>query len=160
MCGAVAQSDPSAAPGDGMSVLILCYGNPLRGDDGVGWHAAEGLRAVIRDPHVEILALHQLTPELMEAISHADRVIFIDACVGPVPGEIQERQVEPQAGGAAFTHHITPAALMAGAMGLYGRAPQATLITVTGSDFSLSDKLSPVVSSAVDAMVQSALRLI
>jgi hypothetical protein len=49
---------------------------------------------------------------------------------------------------------------MAGAMGLYGRAPQATLITVTGSDFSLSDKLSPVVSSAVDAMVQSALRLI
>ena len=25
-------------------VLIIGYGNPLRGDDGFGWHAAERLR--------------------------------------------------------------------------------------------------------------------
>jgi hydrogenase maturation protease len=143
-----------------MSIQIICYGNPLRGDDGLGWHAAERLRAAIRDPRVEILAMHQLTPELMEAISRADRVIFIDACAGPVPGEIQERTVEPEAGGAAFTHHITPAALMAGAKALYGRAPQATLVTVTGADFSLSDELSPAVSSAVDALVQLILHML
>ena len=143
-----------------MSIQIICYGNPLRGDDGLGWHAAERLRAAIRDPRVEILAMHQLTPELMEAISRADRVIFIDACAGPVPGEIQERTVEPEAGGAAFTHHITPAALIAGAKALYGRAPQATLVTVTGADFSLSDELSPAVSSAVDALVQLILHML
>jgi hydrogenase maturation protease len=108
---------------------------------------------LIQDPDVEILTLHQLTPELMDPISRADRVIFIDACEGPVPGEIRERTVEPQAApGAAFSHHATPAALLAGARALYGRAPHATLITVTGADFSLSDQLSPAVSARMDAV--------
>jgi hypothetical protein len=49
-------------------VLIVGYGNPLRGDDGLGWRAAERLRTVIQDAGVEILALHQLTPELMETL--------------------------------------------------------------------------------------------
>jgi len=143
------------------NTLIVGYGNPLRGDDGLGWHVAERLRALVRDPDVEILALHQLTPELMDPISRADRVIFIDACEGPVPGEIQERTIEPQAAArAAFSHHATPAALLAGARALYGRAPQATLITVTGADFSVSDRLSPEVSAAADAVVRMALRLI
>ena len=113
-------------------VLIVGYGNPLRGDDGVGWRAAERLRGAIRDPDVEIHALHQLTPEVMEALGRADRAIFIDACVGAV----------------------------AGARALYGHAPQATLITVTGGDFSLSEELSPSVSAAMDGVVRVALRLI
>ena len=141
-----------------MRTLIICYGNPLRGDDGLGWHVAGRLRGVIRDPGVEILALHQLTPELMDDISRADRVIFIDACVGPIPGEIQERIVEPQAAGPAFTHQASPAALLAGARTLYGHAPPATLITVAGAEFSLSEELSPAVGAAVECVVQSVLR--
>ena len=143
-----------------MRALIICYGNPLRGDDGLGWRVAERLRVAVQDPSVEILSLHQLTPELMDPISHADRAIFIDACDGLVPGEIQERVVEPQTMGVAFTHHSTPAALLAGARSLYGRAPMATLITVTGADFSLSDELSPVVSARMDDVVSAALRIV
>jgi len=139
--------------------LIIGYGNPLRGDDGLGWHVAQRLRTLIQDPDVEILTLHLLTPELMDPISRAGRVIFIDACAGPVPGEIQERTIEPQAGaGAAFSHHATPAALLAGARALYGRAPQTTLITVTGADFSLSDQLSPAVRARIDEVVAATLR--
>jgi hydrogenase maturation protease len=134
--------------------LIIGYGNPLRGDDGLGWHAAERLRLAVRDPNVEILAIHQLTPELMDPISRAGRVIFLDACVGTVPGEIEERTVEPQAAaGAAFSHHSTPAALLAGACALYGRAPQATLIAMTGVDFSLSDQLSEEAGRQVESAV-------
>jgi len=142
------------------NTLIIGYGNPLRGDDGLGWRVAERLRALIRNPEVEILALHQLTPELMDPISRAGSVIFIDACVGPVPGEIQERSVEPQASGAAFSHHATPAALLAGARALYGRAPAATLITVTGADFSVSDRLSPAVGARIDIVAAAAQRRI
>jgi hydrogenase maturation protease len=143
------------------NTLILGYGNPLRGDDGFGWHAAQRLRAAVRDPNVEILALQQLTPELMEPISRADRVIFLDASVGAAPGEIAERVVEPQAAaGAAFSHHATPAALLAGARILYGRAPLATLITVTGSDFSVSDRLSPAVGMQLDTVSAMVLRRI
>jgi len=141
-------------------VLIVGYGNPLRGDDGVGWRAAERLRGAIRDPDVEIHALHQLTPEVMEALGRADRAIFIDACVGAVAGEIRERPVEAEGGAAAFSHNATPAALLAGARALYGHAPQATLITVTGGDFSLSEQFSPSVSAAMDGVVRVALRLI
>src|SRR5664279_5559219 len=117
--------------------LIIAYGNPLRGDDGLGWRVAEALRAA--RPDLQILTLQQLTPELMDPISRAGRVVFIDACEGAVPGEIRESVVQPQAAGAAFTHHATPAALLAGAQALYGRAPAANLITVTGADFSFSD---------------------
>jgi hydrogenase maturation protease len=135
-------------------VLIVGYGNLLRGDDGLGWHAAERLRALTQEPDVEILTLHQLTPELMEPISRAGRVIFIDACAGPVPGEIQVSAIEPQAAaGAAFSHHATPAALLAGALALYGHAPQATLITVAGADFSVSDRLSPEILGQIDSVV-------
>jgi hydrogenase maturation protease len=143
-----------------MRTLIVGYGNPLRGDDGLGWHVVERLRAAVQDSSVEILALHQLTPELMDPISRADRVIFIDAAVGPVPGEIAERTVEAQAGaGAAFSHHATPAALLAGARALYGRAPEATLITVTGADFSLSDQLSEAVNRQLEKVVGAVLGL-
>src|ERR1035438_8030803 len=118
--------------------LILAYGNPLRGDDGLGPEAGERLRSMIHDPDVEIRTLHQLTPELMEPISRAARVIFIDACEGMVPGEIVERSVEPSTAAPRFTHHATPEALLAGARALYGRAAAATALTVAGADFSLS----------------------
>lgn len=141
-------------------ILILAYGNPLRGDDGAGPAAGERLRAIIQDPEIEIRILHQLTPELMEPISRAACVIFIDACEGAVPGEISERAIEPSTAGASFTHHATPEALLAGARVLYGRAAEATLLTVAGAEFSLGSGLSPAVAHGLDGVVAAALRLL
>jgi len=126
-------------------VLIIGYGNPLRGDDGFGYRAAERIPSA--------MAVHQLTPELMEPISRADRVIFLDASAEGVPGEIRRRELAPAAEGRAFTHHATPEALLAGALQLYGRAPTATLITVTCASFDLSDRLSPPVATALETLV-------
>jgi hydrogenase maturation protease len=72
-------------------VLIVGYGNPLRGDDGLGWHAAEALRAAL--PEAEILAVHQLTPELAEDASRAELVIFLDAAETGAPGEWRCREI-------------------------------------------------------------------
>jgi hydrogenase maturation protease len=140
--------------------LILAYGNPLRGDDGIGPEAGERLRSIIHDPDVEIRTMHQLTPELMEPISRAARVIFIDACQGAVPGEISERAIEPSAGATRFTHHATPEALLAGARALYGRAAAATILTVAGAEFSLSSGLSPAAERSLDGVVAATLRLL
>jgi len=60
-------------------VLIIGYGNPLRGDDGAGWQAAGILKERIRDERVQVVRSHQLMPEMAEAISRARKVIFIDA---------------------------------------------------------------------------------
>ena len=129
-------------------MLVIGYGNPLRGDDGFGLRAAERIPGAI--------AVHQLTPELMDPISRADRVLFLDASVEGVPGEIRRRPVERKAAGAAFTHYATPEALLAGALALYGRAPEAEIITVGGACFSLSDRLSGAVEAALDTVIRIA----
>ena len=140
--------------------LILAYGNPLRGDDGIGPEAGERLRSIIQGPDVEIRTMHQLTPELMEPISRAARVIFIDVCEGAVPGAISQRAIEPSTGATRFTHHATPQALLAGARALYGRAAEATMLTVAGAEFSLGSGLSPAVARSLDGVVAATLRLL
>jgi hydrogenase maturation protease len=142
-------------------ILIIGYGNPIRGDDALGWRATERLRALVTGPNVEILTLHQLAPELMEPLSEVDLAIFIDAAVGPEPGAILERSLEPRASGSAsFTHRATPEALLWAARALYGRAPEGRMITVTGADFAYSMDLSPTVEARLEDVVSAALRLI
>jgi hydrogenase maturation protease len=129
-------------------VLIIGYGNPLRGDDGFGYRAAERIPGAI--------AVHQLTPELMDPISRADHVIFLDATTEGFPGDITRRPLLASGEGQAFTHHVSPESLLAGALALYGRAPDAVLITVCGADFGLSETLSPPVQAALDSLDLSA----
>ena len=126
-------------------MLVIGYGNPLRGDDGFGYRAAERIPGAI--------AVHQLAPELMDPIARADRVVFLDAAAEGAPGEVRRRRVEPSVDGGAFTHHSTPEGLLAGAKVLYGRAPDAVLITVCGANFDLSQALSSEVESALEQIV-------
>ena len=139
--------------------LIIGYGNPLRGDDGFGWHAALRLRDLIHDAGIEILPVHQLTPELMDPISRARRVIFIDAAVGEEPGKMTVTTLETTGGAApAFTHFATPAALLVGARSLYGAKPEGLLITVVGLDFELGEELSEPVRRALESLVGRRIR--
>jgi hydrogenase maturation protease len=133
------------------AVLIIGYGNPLRGDDGFGYRAAERIPGAI--------AVHQLTPELMDPIARADRVLFLDATAEGAPGDIHRRPLTPAEGGLPFTHQATPETLLAGALALYGRAPEATLITVTGGDFTVSDSLSSAVQAALETVLEEVLRV-
>jgi hydrogenase maturation protease len=139
-------------------VLIIGYGNPLRGDDGFGWLAAERLRETLHDPEIEILTLQQLTPELMEPISRAGKVIFLDAAATGEPGELLVAPVGPAVPStASFTHFATPAGLLAGALALYGAAPPAFLVSIAGTDFSLGAEISEPVRRAAEGLVQTTL---
>jgi Ni,Fe-hydrogenase maturation factor len=51
---------------------------PLRTDDGLGWQVAVELFRTNTSPEVDVLPCHQLTPELAEAVSVAETVLFID----------------------------------------------------------------------------------
>jgi hydrogenase maturation protease len=139
--------------------LIIGYGNPLRGDDGFGWHAALRLRDLIQDPGVEILAVHQLTPELMDPVSRARRVIFIDAAVGEEPGKLTVAELGTTGGPApVFTHFATPSGLLEGARWLYGAKPEALLITVVGLDFEIGEGLSEPVRAALESLAGGKIR--
>ncbi len=136
-------------------LLILGYGNPLRGDDGLGWHAAERLRGLLTDPEIEIQAVHQLTPEIAERLSRAGRVIFIDAAAEGEPGTIQRRRIVPESASVAFTHQATPSALLAAAFAWYGRAPEAELFSIPVESTEPGSDLTPDVQRALDYLVST-----
>lgn len=134
-------------------MLIIGYGNSLRGDDGLGEYISRRLRDMLTRPDVEILSQYQLTPELVEPISRADRVIFIDARTGAVPGAIECARVEPVPDAGPLMHHVSPAGLLAASWGLYGRHPEAVLFSVAGDCFDYGEGLSPAVQAAVPALL-------
>jgi hydrogenase maturation protease len=136
-----------------MRTLIIGYGNPLRGDDAVGWNIA---RRLANEPDAHVIACHHLPAELAAAIAHASEVIFIDADVGKFPGEIQRQSVQPESGNPRA---VTPGHLLTAAAKL-GRAPDAVLFTITGANFTAADKLSPVVERAAETVVEMIQRLL
>jgi len=143
------------------NTLIIGYGNPLRGDDGFGWHAALQLSREPRDEQVQVLALHQLTLELAEPVSRARMVIFLDAREGDRPGEVSVERAGPvDASTALFTHHLTPSTLLACARVLYGACPESFLVTVCGSVFGYGERLSPAVLEALPQALSEARLLV
>jgi len=131
-----------------VSVLVLALGNPLRGDDAAAAAAVEGLA---RDG-LRVLAVHQLTPELADDVAAAQRVVFVDARAGAVPGAVETVDLRPAAGGPVATHALAPGALMALAAALHGAAPPARLVTVGAQAFTLGEPVSPIVTGALPAL--------
>jgi len=139
--------------------LIIGYGNPLRSDDGFGWHASRLLARELAGQDAEVITCHQLTPELAEPLSQSRRAVFIDADTEGDAGDLHRRDVHPQGPtSSAFTHSCSPSGLLASAQGLYGRRPQAVIITVTAQSFAFGDSLSPVVSAVLPEVVDQVRR--
>jgi len=140
------------------AVLIIGYGNPLRGDDGVGWRVAEKLEESLRRPDVRVMACHQLLPEMAEPISRAKLVIFIDASVADAPGEIACREIHPAAGADSAaelaSHDLGPPVLLATARQLFGQSADGVIFSVGGEDFGMGEQLSPKVLQAADELVK------
>jgi len=142
-------------------ILVIGIGNPLRSDDGVGQAAALEIGRCLPSQDVEILAVHQLTPELVEPISRAERVIFLDADVEHPPGHIEVTPIRPSDEAAgAFTHHVSPAGLLLGAQQLYETSPKGYLISIGASSFDFSETFSPQVQAAFFEYVTTVRQLI
>jgi hydrogenase maturation protease len=136
-------------------VMLIGYGNPMRGDDGLGWYVADLLMRCGTQPDVEIRTCHQLTPELAETISQADFVVFIDAHIGLTPGLITSTQVEPASSAEIpSTHHLTPPTLLGLTKQLYGQCPEAVVMSIAGQLFELGTVLSDVVLAAIPQLLE------
>jgi len=133
--------------------LIVGFGNPVRSDDGVGWHVARQLADSLLRDDVRVVAAHQLLPEMAELASRAERVLFIDAAQAGDPGSIACETIHASAALEAYTHELSPEAVLAVAKELYGRSPAAFLLTVAGESFATGDALTPKVSAAIPALL-------
>jgi Ni,Fe-hydrogenase maturation factor len=144
-------SSGAATGGD----LVIGLGNPLRGDDGVGWWLAQ--RAETHPSTPRVLRRSLLTPELSLELVTARRVLFLDAWLAPgrpSPGRAQPAgrgrrpALRPAPGPAAilcrlpaadpaevegqllFSHGLRPSQLLLITTGLYGRTPPAWWLLV------------------------------
>jgi hydrogenase maturation protease len=133
-------------------VLIIGFGNPLRSDDGVGWHAAEELEHKLSGRGVEVITCHQLTPELADIVSTSPVVVFVDAQCG-VPGTVTCSRVRPQAPTDAFSHRLSPGAVLGLAQKLYGQTPLAFAFAICGECFEVGEVLSPLVRANLPDLV-------
>ena len=131
-----------------MRALVIAYGNPLRGDDGIAWRIADELRSIAPN-NVRVLTVHQLAPELAEAVSEAEMVIFLDAAANGTPGNLHCTPALSQPERIRFWHHITPQELLALSENLYARKPHSYLMTVYGERFEHGDVLSDAVADAI-----------
>jgi hydrogenase maturation protease len=132
------------------AVLVIGYGNPTRGDDRIGWVVAERLAEEMQDARVQVLARQQLTLDLAADLSRVERVVFIDAAVVGTPGEIRVERIDPATLPIeAFSHQLAPAALLECARTLYGKCPEAYVVSVAGRSFEFGDELSARVEAAL-----------
>ena len=135
-------------------VLVLAYGNPLRGDDGIGWHAAQALIPEFDGEDVRVLFCEQLTPDLAEPVARSRRVIFIDASAADEPGRVSCLRLSPSAEPpSSFSHEITPGTLLAFAGALYEAIPEASLVSLGAESFEFGQGLSPSVAKSLPALL-------
>jgi len=142
--------------------LLLACGNPLRGDDGVGWKIAEAIEQDADFADVTVMVAQQFTPELTEVLRDAEVVVFVDASACAEPGEVRRFAVEaardvPQ----AFSHHLPPASLLALTAHLYSRIPgRACAVSVGALSLEPSCGLEAVLSDPVRAAIPQAVALL
>jgi len=136
-------------------VLVLGYGNVLRGDDGAGPAAAEALRKRLPAHTAEVLVAHQLLPEMSQRLSRCQLAIFIDADWNLPAGQVRRKDIAADCdGGRSIGHQQSPQQLLCMALALYGHAPQAVLFHIGAARFGFEQGLSQQVKQAIPLLVQ------
>jgi hydrogenase maturation protease len=131
-------------------ILVIGYGNSLRGDDGFGPLAAEMI-AGRNPPGIAVIVARQLGPELAPDLSEADHVVFLDAELAEVPGLLKATPVALRdLSASAISHHLEPGSLLALTRAVYGHAPAATLVTATAACFEHGDDINAAVRAAAE----------
>lgn len=157
----------------GIATIIVGLGNPILGDDGVGWHVAKQVSETLRqNPQagpqvvVEFLSLGGLS--LMEHLIGYDRAIIIDAIdTGDGPhGSVQcfslERLPDNSGGHLTAIHDTSLQTALQVGRSMGAHLPQD--ITIVGVEspyvYDFSESLTPPVAAAVPAAVQMVLDLL
>jgi len=135
--------------------ILLGYGNPDRGDDGVAWHFLQKLVSKFEAEDVDLLTsdIIRISPELSEAIANYERAIFIDAHTGEIQKDINLQKVEPKYMSSPFTHHMTPSTVLSLTNSFGGKCPDSWLLSIRGYEFNferfLTERTSKLISEAL-----------
>lgn len=114
-------------------VLVLCYGNPGRLDDGLGAAFGRAFEKV-RPRGVDIEIDYQLNVEDAMTISEYDSVVFVDAAVSGQDPFFFTR-VEPRPAVSYTSHSVEPEHLLSLAEEMFGSKAEAYALGIRGYEF-------------------------
>ena len=148
--------------------LIVGLGNPILGDDGIGWRVAEELRRQLLPPGVEIDQLASGGISLMERLVGYDAAIVVDAMrTGRYPlGSVHSFRLEQLensfAGHLGSPHETNLATALDLGRDLGAELPKSVMVVAVEAEqvYDFSEQLSPVVEAAVDPAIQVVLALL
>ena len=125
-------------------IRLIGYGNPGRGDDGLGPALAYRMADVAG---LAVTTEYQLTVDHALLISDAEMVIFADALLhADVPFTFT--QATPSTSHDVTSHSLSPQAVLALCNTLYGHAPEAYVLGIAGHEFGeVKEGLSPLAQS-------------
>jgi hydrogenase maturation protease len=163
----LAQPPGSAPP----QTILIGLGNPILGDDGIGWHVALQVAAQLSERlaaqvSVEYLSLGGLS--LMERLIGYRRAILIDAITthGQPDGTVMrfslEELPEYTASHLASAHDTSLQTALAVGRSMGAQLPeQITVVAVeAGQVYDFSEELTPAVAAAIPGAVQLVLDLL
>jgi hydrogenase maturation protease len=133
--------------GQKFDLLVIGYGNELRGDDGVGPKTAMAV-SEWHFPGVHTMVCHQLTPDLAAPIAAAQRVVFVDATADST-GSVELRELAPAGTPQTMEHSANPSFLLGLTKEVFGRSPAAFLLTIPTQSMAFGEELS---TQAIEGM--------
>ncbi len=166
--GAVAEPRRTRA----RTTIVVGLGNPLLGDDGVGWRVAELVELRLRErggrPDIEVDRLCVGGLGLMERLVGYRRAILVDAYVGETaePGRVWCRRLEDvETRGASHldsAHDAPLGVALAAGRALGAALPDDIEVVAVEAERAdtFADELSPTVAGAVAGAVDIVLALL
>jgi hydrogenase maturation protease len=134
--------------------VVIGIGNPIRGDDALGWAVTEALQDLISGVGIEFLCVQQLTMDLVELLADAYQAYFIDARAGSEIGRLEITNIDADSSlDTPISHYFDPHTLLSVVQALYGTHPQARLYTVTSNAFEVTEELSPQIRAVIPKLV-------
>jgi hydrogenase maturation protease len=132
-------------------VLVIGYGNPARGDDGLGPALVDRLEAGGL-PGVTLERDYQLSIEHAVLAAAHDVVIFADAATDVANGaSFYFRPVADTAGEVRLTHAVSPAQVLALARACFGASPACHVLGIRAESIEgFHDGLSEAGAHALD----------
>jgi hydrogenase maturation protease len=129
-------------------LLVLGYGNEMRGDDGVGPLVAQLLEKRLDGRRVQVRQAHMLLPEFVVDFSEMDRIILVDATVNLPAGEWAKKRIEAAraADGSPLPsvgHFLSPESVLGSVSTLFGKEPETWLYTIGVKEMAIGFLLAP-----------------
>lgn len=125
-------------------VLIFGYGNPARGDDGLGPRVVELMQSGQEPAQFDAITDYQLQVEHSLDLVHRRRVIFVDASVSAA-APYEFTPVLPARDNSYTSHAMSPAAVLAVYEQVCDQAlPETNVLSIRGYEFELGSPISAV----------------